>query len=85
MPRFYPVAVEVDGRRYAGDWVLMLGNRVCVRWALGSETAEVGRAKPEVAAVRTLEKMVRADQKRRAKEQRAFGAKRAKLSPNSHG
>lgn len=67
MPRFYPIAIEVDGRRYAGDWTLMLGGRVCVRWALGSETAEIGRAKPEMAAARTLEHLVRTDQKRRAK------------------
>lgn len=66
MPRFYPIAIEVDGRPYKGDWMLLQGGRVCVRWALGSESAEIGRAKPEVAAARTLERIVRADQKRRA-------------------
>jgi len=63
---FYPIAIELDGRRYRGDWCLMQGGRLCVRSPFGSRAAEVGSARPEVVAKRTLAKIVHDDQKLRA-------------------
>lgn len=81
MTRFFPVAVMVDGRRYSGDWCLMQGDRVCVRsLGFGSLSAEIGKERPEVAAAKTLEKIVRADQKARADWAKYEAEELAKLS-----
>lgn len=60
MPRFYPVAVEVDGRTYTGEWALIQGGEVRVRSpAYGSDRAPVDRRKPELVAVEVLRKIVK--------------------------
>jgi hypothetical protein len=79
MTRFYPIAVEIDGHRHSGDWTLMPGGRVCVRSWFGSQTVEIGRATPEVVAVLTLERIIRASQKRRAQELARQARELAKL------
>lgn len=67
MPRPFPIAIQIDGRTYSGDWQLLMGGRVCVRsLGFGSEIADVGRAKPEAVAAKTLERLIRTDQKKRA-------------------
>lgn len=56
--RFQPISVEVDGRRYAGDFQLQ-GRDVCVGSAYGSRRAPLMRAKPETVAARVLRDLVR--------------------------
>lgn len=65
MARFFSIATEVDGRRYTGDWTLLMGNRICVRSAYGSETVDIGRGKPELAAAKTLAQIVRTYHRKR--------------------
>lgn len=66
MPRFYDVVADVDGRRCKGTWTLKQGGLICVASPWGSETVECGRLRPEECAKRTLARIIRADQKRRA-------------------
>jgi hypothetical protein len=54
MPRFYPVSIELNGRRYTGGWELRQGGEICVGSAWGSLKEPIGRAKPENAAKRIL-------------------------------
>ena len=56
MPRS-PIAIEISGRRYAGDWQLD-GREVCVGSAYGSRRVAVGRSRPERVAVRALHGLV---------------------------
>lgn len=79
---FYPVEIELDGKRYAGQWKLRQGGMICVGGFWGSKTVPLGRAKPEVQAAKILRVLVVKWQAGRAKEQRAWEAKRARLSPN---
>jgi hypothetical protein len=82
--RFYEVAVEIEGRRYAGTWSLRQGGVIRVGCAWGSEAAEIGRANPGLIAARTLAKIVKADQKRRAKESAQFELARARVRGKQH-
>lgn len=67
MLRPYPISTQIDGCAYKGDWQLLQGCRVYVRSAWGNEVVEAGcNAKFVDVARRTLERIVRADQKRRA-------------------
>jgi len=79
---FYEVTAEIDGRRYTGTWTLKQGGLICVAWAESAKTVELGRTRPEVKAVTVLRQLVKARQAQRAREQRAFEAKRRRLSPS---
>jgi hypothetical protein len=58
--QFYPFTIEVDGRRYSGDWRPMQGGRICVRSdaGYGSEIVEIGQGDPNLAAQRALRGIV---------------------------
>jgi hypothetical protein len=79
MTRYYPFAIKIDGHRYTGDWSLMMGGRICVRSAFGSEIVDIGRARPENVAARALERIARAYLKRRDAERAAQERELAKL------
>ena len=64
MDRFYPVSVDVEGRRYNGEWVLRQGGKLCVGGAYGSKTVDLGRAKPENLAPKVLKELVAAWRKK---------------------
>lgn len=71
MPRFYPVAIELDGRKYTGEWTLILGGEIYVRSpAYGSAKGQVGRRKPELVAAEVLRQIVVAWQKKRERDAR---------------
>lgn len=70
MPRFYPVAVEFEGRRYTGDWMLVQGGDLCVRSRWGNKPGPVGKEKPEVSAKRVLEQIVRDWHRKRERDAR---------------
>lgn len=71
MPRFYPVAVEVDGRTYTGEWALAQGGEVRVRSAAyGSDRAPAGQRKPELVAAELLAKIVRDWHRKRERDAR---------------
>jgi hypothetical protein len=58
--QFHPFTIEVDGRRYSGDWCLMQGGRICVRSdaGYGSEIVEIVQGDPDLAAQRALKGIV---------------------------
>ena len=70
MTRFYPVSVEIDGRTYVAEWALMLGGQVRVRTKWGNDAGPCGKDKPEAAAKRVLEKIVREWHRKREQEAR---------------
>ena len=79
MPGPYPFSIELDGHRYGGTWQLMLG-RLCVRSAWGNESVDCcAGTKPEPLARKTLERIVRADQRQRAQERVRQEREAAKL------
>lgn len=82
--RYFPLAVRVDGHRYTGDWSLSQGGKICVTSAFGSLTAELGDERPEVVAIRTLERIVREDQQRRAEAEARQAHEMARLRA-AHG
>lgn len=56
---FYPVIAEVEGRRYAGNWTLKQGGRICVAWPNGSRTVDLAdKTRPEARARDVLKDMV---------------------------
>lgn len=57
-PRRSIIRVDIDGRRYTGDWLLR-GKEVCVGSAYGWRNTPIGRAKPERVAARVLEELVK--------------------------
>jgi hypothetical protein len=84
MPRFYEVAVDIDGRLYAGTWTLRQGGVVVVGCFWGSDVADCGSDRPEIVAARVLDRIVRADQKRQAKETAKFERARARVRGRNH-
>jgi len=80
---FYEVTAEIEGRRYTGSWTLKQGGLICVAWAEGSKTVELGKTRPEVKAVTVLRDLVKKHQAERARARHALEAKRRRLSPNS--
>lgn len=79
MPRPCPIAIDVDGRRCRGEWLLLQGGRLCVRSAWGCEIVELGRARPEALAPKALERIVRGYARRRAKEEAELARRTARL------
>lgn len=70
MARFYTISVQIEGRRYTGDWELRQGGEVCVGSAWGSDKASAGRRKPELVAAEVLRKVVADWQAKREREAR---------------
>jgi hypothetical protein len=68
MARYYAVEIKVDGRRYTGDWSLLMGGRMCVRSAFGGVTVEIGQEEPKSAAQLVLERIVSDYHKAQAEE-----------------
>jgi hypothetical protein len=69
MPRFYPVSIDLDGRK-TGEWALLLGGQIRVRSAWGNKAGPCGKDAPEVAAKRVLGEIVRDWQRQRQREAR---------------
>jgi len=59
MPRFNPISIEIDGRRFTGDYELEDGV-ARVGSAYGSANVRVGRSDPDKAARAALEDLVQA-------------------------
>jgi hypothetical protein len=55
--RHHHFTINVDGRRFTGDWQLH-GREISIRSAYGSRTVPAGRTKPERVAARMLEELV---------------------------
>ncbi len=70
----FDVAIELDGRRHAGTWVLRQGAVLRVACAWGAGSAEIGTAKPEAAARELLAQIVREGQARHAEREAAYAA-----------
>lgn len=92
MPQPYRFSIQVDGRRCGGDWQLLQGCKVYVRSAWGNDTIEADHERPEAVAARTLERLVRADDQKRAdeiarqqRELAKFSRPRRPTSPPAHG
>ena len=68
--RLYPVTIQLDNRRYTGEWELMQGGEICVGSAYGSKRAPVGRRRPELVAADVLAQIVKDWQRKREREAR---------------
>jgi phage/plasmid primase-like uncharacterized protein len=79
----YDVTAEIDGRIYRGKWTLKQGGLICVSWGDGAKTVELGRARPEIRADKTLRELVTKRLAQRAREEQAREARRRRLSPNA--
>jgi len=79
MPRYYAITIEIDGRRYTGDWRLCQGGVLAVGSAWGGITVEIGADEPVFAAQAALARIVREDQARRAAEVERQAAEMEKL------
>lgn len=66
MPRPYPISIKVDGATRKGEWLLLQGCKVYVRSAWGNETVDGYGENLQQLAERTLERLVRADDQKRA-------------------
>lgn len=64
MATFYPVEVDLDGRRHRGEWVLKQGGRLTVGGFYGAKTVDLGDAKPAALAKAVLRDLVQAWQAR---------------------
>jgi hypothetical protein len=81
---FHPFSIDADGRRVSAIWALKQGNCLCVSWGDHVEHIELKPGeRPELRAAAVLRIILKKDRAQREREQRAFEAKRRKLSPNS--
>jgi hypothetical protein len=81
--RYHPFSIDADGRRVSAIWALKQGGRLCVSWGEHVEHIELKPGeRPEVRAAAVLRMALKKDRAQREREQRAFEAKRRKLSPS---
>lgn len=66
MPRPYPIKIQVDGAARTGDWQLLQGCKIYVRSAWGNDTVDGYGENLQQLAERTLERLVRDDEKKRS-------------------
>lgn len=80
MARFYPVSTDVDGRTYTGEWALIQGGDICVRSKWGRKPEPLGKAQPEAAAKRILEKIVRDFRRQKERDARRLAKEGERLA-----
>lgn len=65
--KYWPITVEVDGKRIKGDWTHAMGGKLHVRsLGYGSERVDLEDHNPDRLAHQILEGLYRKDQRKRA-------------------
>lgn len=77
--KYWPITVEVDGRRIEGDWTHWMGGRIHVRSiGYGSDKVDLGDEHPDRLAHQVLEALVRRDQQKQAEHAEQVRKQQAK-------
>lgn len=64
MPTFYPIEIEIDGRKHRGQWALRQGCKLSVGGFYGSQTVDLGDAPTTARAKEVLRDLVLAWEQR---------------------